>query len=64
MAIKTPTETLAACMVDLQKTYIEILDRDDSSAYEEVGLTLRSYSDSLAIMVNPYEDTDDEFDDE
>lgn len=67
MTTKSPIETLAACLVDLQKTYNDLLKKQDRTAYEEVGVTLRNYSDSLATMFDPFADDDcedEEVDDE
>ena len=58
----TPIETLVQLMAQLQNTYIELLKKDEVDAYTEVGLTLRNYSDSLSMMLDPYADDDTEDD--
>ena len=60
MTTKSPIETLAACLVELQKTYNDLLKKQDRTAYEEVGVTLRNYSDSLAMMLDPLAEDDSE----
>ena len=68
MTTKTPTiptspiETLVQLMAQLQNTYIELLIKDEVDAYTEVGLTLRNYSDSLTMMLDPFADDDTEDD--
>lgn len=65
MTTKTPTtpiDTLVQLMAQLQNTYIELLKKDEVDAYTEVGLTLRNYSDSLSMMLDPYTDDDTEDD--
>lgn len=56
----TPIDTLVQLMAQLQNTYIELLKKDEVDAYTEVGLTLRNYSDSLTMMLDPFADDDTE----
>ena len=52
MLIENSSLILARNLTKLQTTYIELLETDETNAYTEVGLTLRSYADALGIMVN------------
>ncbi len=51
MLIENASLILAKNLTKLQTTYIELLETDETNAYTEVGLTLRSYADALGIMV-------------
>ena len=52
MLIENASLILAKNLTKLQTTYIELLETDETNAYTEVGLTLRSYADALGIMVS------------
>ena len=52
MLVENASLILARNLTKLQTTYIELLETDETNAYTEVGLTLRSYADALGIMVN------------
>lgn len=47
---KNAQEAMASCLVNLQETYTALLNTDQTEAYEDVGLTLRTYAESLALM--------------
>ena len=52
MLVENASLILARNLTKLQTTYIELLETDETSAFAEVGLTLRSYADALGIMVS------------
>ncbi len=49
MTTKTAESVICACLTNLQKTYIELLEQNDDG-YSEVGRTLRHYVTNLAYI--------------
>ncbi len=51
---QSPSEIVAQCLRELQRTYVLLLENEetDQERYEEAGLTLRCYAESLSVMNN------------
>lgn len=65
MTHQSPAHMLASSLMHLQNTYVDLLKEDETEAYEEVGLTLRCYAESLSLMTFPEIEEDDlELDDD
>ena len=58
MSKKTTETAIASCLINLQKTYIELLENDDIEGYNSVARTLRHYVTNLAYIASS--DSDDE----
>ena len=64
MSSATPALVIAKALTRLQYTYIDLLENKQNEAYEEAGLTLRSYVEALAIMHTTATESDDETEDD
>jgi hypothetical protein len=64
MTTKTAEHVIGACLTNLQKSYIELLEQNDVEGYAEVGRTLRHYTTNLAFISSNDDDVDDEVEEE
>ena len=58
MTTKTAESVICACLTNLQKTYIELLENADVEGYNSVARTLRHYVTNLAYIKSNDLDTD------
>lgn len=58
MTTKTAETAITSCLINLQKTYIELLENSDVEGYTSVARTLRHYVTNLAYIAS--NDMDDE----
>ena len=56
----TPAQLIAKNLTRLQLTYVELLENQQTEAYEEVGVTLRAYVEALALMGSLSASSDDD----
>ena len=57
MTTKNAEGAIASCLINLQKTYIELLENSDVEGYNSVARTLRHYTTNLAFLSS--NDSDD-----
>lgn len=63
IAYQSPSEIVSQCLLELQKTYVLLLETDETEAYQDVGLTLRCYAESLSMMNNVFGNDEEEAED-
>lgn len=64
MSKRTAEAAIASCLINLQKTYIELLENADVDGYNSVARTLRHYVTNLAYIKSNDLDTDEAIEEE
>ncbi len=64
MSKRTAETAIASCLINLQKTYIELLENADVEGYNSVARTLRHYVTNLAYIKSNDLDDDVEIEEE
>ncbi|TSA39070.1 MAG: hypothetical protein D4R63_09990 [Methylococcaceae bacterium] len=68
VTVGSAQDVFGSLLMDLQKTYINLLESDEVEAYKEVGRTLRHFVTHLAFIaandvekdIEPYDDEDEQ----